>query len=136
MGKLTPYIISENARSQAEFYIQTLGGEILSLMTHEQLMGAQHESKDKVMHLSMVVSGENSIFMADVFDEPFTNGSSISLSIAYSTESEASEAFAKLAAGGKVKYPIEMQPFGLFFGELTDKYGVRWMITTEPKANE
>ncbi|WP_141431098.1 VOC family protein [Bacillus sp. 03113] len=134
MGKLTPYILSEDARSQAEFYIKSLGGEILSVMTHEQLMGAQHEHKDKVMHLSMVVAGGNSIFMADSF-EPFTHGPGISLSIAYKTESEASEAFAKLAAGGKVKYPIEQQPFGLFFGELIDKYGVTWMLTAEPKES-
>jgi PhnB protein len=131
MGNLTPYIISEDARSQAEFYKQTLGGEILSVMTHEQLMGAQHEFKDKIMHLSMVVAGGCSIFMADSFDQ----GPGISLSKAYKTESEASEAFAKLAVGGDVKYPIEMQPFGLFYGELTDKYGVKWMITAEPQTD-
>jgi PhnB protein len=127
MGNLTPYILSDDARSQAEFYKQTLDGEILSLMTHEQLMGAQHEFKDKVMHLSMVVAGGSSIFMSDSLDQ----GPGISLSISYKTESEASEAFSKLAIGGKVKYPIELQPFGLFYGELTDKYGITWLITTE-----
>jgi PhnB protein len=134
MGNLTPYLLSEDARSQADFYTQTLGGEILSVMTHEQLMGAQHEFKDKVMHLSLVVAGGNAIFMTDSL-EPFTQGPGISLSIGYDTETEASEAFAKLAVGGNVKYPIEMQPFGLFYGELTDKYSVSWMITAEPKAN-
>jgi PhnB protein len=31
---------------------------------------------------------------------------------------------------------IELQPFGVFYGELTDKYGVTWMITAEPKAGQ
>lgn len=68
--------------------------------------------------------------------EPLARGSVIALTIAYDTESEAREAFAKLAAGGNVKYPIEMQPFGIFYGELTDKFGITWMITAEPKANQ
>jgi PhnB protein len=135
MGNLTPYLLSEDSRSQAEFYTQSLGGEILSVQTHEQLMGAQNEYKNKVMHMSLVVAGGNSVFMSDSL-EPFTNGPGVSLSIEYKTVSEASEAFAKLAVGGNVKYPIEMQPFGLFYGELTDKYGVTWMITSEPKVGQ
>lgn len=133
MGSLKPYIISEDARAQAEFYTQSLGGEILSLSTHGELMGAQNEFKDKVMHMCLAVAGGNTFFMADAI-EPFTQGSGISLTIDYKTESEAGEAFAKLAAGGHVKYPIEMQPFGIFYGELTDKYGIMWMITAQSKS--
>ncbi|MNI32698.1 hypothetical protein D3C73_866190 [compost metagenome] len=133
MGTMKPYLLSEDARSQAEFYTQSLGGKILSVTTHGQAMGAQHEFKDKVMHLCLVVAGENYIFMADAM-EPFTQSSGISLSIAYKTEAEASEAFEKLAEGGNVKFPFELQPFGIFYGEFTDKYGVSWMITAEPQA--
>jgi PhnB protein len=135
MGTLKPYLLSENARSQAEFYIQSLGGEIVSVTTHEQAMGTQNEFKDKVMHMCIAVAGENYIFMADAI-EPFTQGPGVSLSIAYKTEAEASEAFEKLAAGGNVKFPFELQPFGLFYGEFTDKYGVSWMITHEPQAGQ
>jgi PhnB protein len=134
MGNLKPYIFSENARTQAEFYIQSLGGEIVSVSTHGELMGAQNEFKDKVMHMCLAVPGGN-IFMSDAI-EPFIQGTGIALTIDYKTESEASEAFAKLAAGGYVKYPIKMQPFGVFYGELTDKYGIIWMITAEPKADQ
>jgi PhnB protein len=135
MGTLKPYLLSEDARTQAEFYTQSLGGEVVSIMTHEQAMGAQNEFKDKIMHMCIAVAGENYIFMADAI-EPFTQGTGISLSIGYKTEEEASEAFGKLAAGGNVKFPIEMQPFGLFYGELTDKYNVSWMITAEPQAGQ
>jgi len=135
MGTLKPYILSKDARTQAEFYTQSLGGEIVSVGTHGELMGAQNEFKDKVMHMCLAVAGGNYIFMADAI-EPFTQGTGISLTIEYKTESEASEAFTKLAVGGNVKYPIEMQPFGVFLGELTDKYGIIWMITAAPKAGQ
>ncbi|WP_263575845.1 VOC family protein [Paenibacillus vietnamensis] len=39
-----------------------------------------------------------------------------------------------LAEAGQVKYPFEFQPFGIFLGELKDRFGVLWMITAEPKA--
>ena len=37
----------------------------MSIITHEQAMGAQQEYKDKVMHLCLSDAGENYIFMAD-----------------------------------------------------------------------
>lgn len=135
MAVLKPYLLSEDARSQADFYIQSLGGEIVSITTHEQAMGAQNEFKDKVMHMCIAVAGENNIFMADAI-EPLTQGTNFSLSVDYKTETEAREAFEKLQAGGQVKYPFEQQPFGLFLGQLIDKYGVNWMITAEPKAGQ
>lgn len=130
MGTLKPYVLSVDARSQAEFYIQSLGGEIVSVTTHEQAMGVQNEWKDKVMHMCLSVAGENYIFMADAI-EPFSHGPGISLSVGYKAEAEATEAFNKLSADGHVKHPIEMQPFGIFYGELVDKYGVSWMITAD-----
>lgn len=133
MASLKPYIISEDARTQADFYVQSLGGEIVSVATHGELMGAQNEWKDKVMHMCLAVPGGN-IFMADAV-EPVAQGTGIALTIEFDTEAEASEAFAKLAAGGQVKYPLEAQPFGVYLGELTDKYGIVWMITAASGAN-
>jgi len=128
MAKLKPYILSEDARAQAEFYTQALGGRIESVTTHEQAMGAQNEFKDKVMHMCFSIPGENYIFMADAI-EPVTRGGDIALSVEFGTQEEASAAFDKLSEGGKVKHPIELQPFGIFYGELVDKYQVTWMIT-------
>ncbi|AZN39058.1 VOC family protein [Paenibacillus albus] len=135
MGSLTPYIQSEDARAHAAFYVEAFGGEILSVMTHEQLMGAQHKFKDKVMHLSMVVAGGNSIFMSDRM-EALEYGTAITLSMSYSTEAEANEVFGKLSAGGNVRYPIAMQPFGIYYGELVDRFGVTWSITVESQTTK
>ncbi|RJX39165.1 VOC family protein [Paenibacillus pinisoli] len=134
MGKLKPYIISENARTQGQFYIDALGGRLMSAMTHEEAMGAQHDDKDKVMHMCIEVAGENYIFLADGM-EPFTHGSGLYLSLELDSESQAREAFEKLSDGGQVKYPFEFQPFGLYLGEVKDKYGVWWMITAQGEAN-
>jgi PhnB protein len=127
MAKLTPYIHTEDARAQAEFYVQSLGGEIQSVMTFGQ--GApdmKKEVHDKVMHLSLFVAGNN-LFMSDSF-EPVSEGGNIALSLEFATEDETRQAFDNLARGGKVHYPLEHQPWGAFFGEVKDKFGVSWMI--------
>jgi len=67
--------------------------------------------------------------------EPFTHGSGLYLSLELDSESQAREAFEKLSDGGQVKYPFEFQPFGLHLGEVKDKYGIWWMITTQGEAN-
>lgn len=66
-AKLTSYIVSTDARAQAEFYIQALGGEVQSLMTHGQLPGAAEEIQDKVMHMVLSVAGGNVLFLSDAF---------------------------------------------------------------------
>lgn len=133
MAKLTPYILSENARAQAEFYINALGGEILSFMTYGQLPDANEALKDKVVHLSLVAGGVT-LFMSDAL-EPVRDGNSINLSLEFSTEDEAREAFAMLAEGGNVKYPLETAFWGALHGQVEDKFGVQWMITNEIKTN-
>ncbi|WP_130616561.1 VOC family protein [Cohnella abietis] len=133
MAKLTPYIFSEDARAQAEFYTHALGGEILSVMTHGQRPDAAEEIKDKVMHLSLVAGGIT-FLMCDIFD-PVDRGSSINLSLEFATEEEAREAFDKLAVGGTIKHPLGPAFWGGLFGQIEDKYGIAWMIGNESKQS-
>ncbi|HVM86019.1 MAG TPA: VOC family protein [Candidatus Binatia bacterium] len=36
--------------------------------------------------------------------------------------------FADLSAGGTVTTPLGMQPWGDYYGKLTDRFGVQWML--------
>jgi len=36
--------------------------------------------------------------------------------------------FAGLAAGGRVTTPLAVQPWGDYYGKLTDRFGVQWMF--------
>ncbi|MDQ0227291.1 hypothetical protein CHH83_23890 [Bacillus sp. 7586-K] len=127
-AQLSAYLMSENARSQANFYLETLGGEILSLKTFGEAPGTPEEVKDKIMHLSLMVAGRNMLMISDSF-EPVSSSRSISLALTFDNESEAKEAYAKLGEGGENKYPFALQPWGAYYGEVIDKFGVTWMIT-------
>lgn len=129
MAKFTAYIMSEDAKAQAEFYIHALGGEILSVTTHGQLPGAKEELKDKVVNMSLIAAGVR-FMMSDSVFEPVVRGNAINLSLEYAAEAEARNAFDKLAESGNVICPLEPAFWGSLYGQLEDKFGVRWMITT------
>lgn len=133
-AQLNAYIHSEDARAQAAFYAEALGGEILSTMTYGQTPGTPEAIKDKVMHMVLSVAGGNLLFLSDSFG---TGGGSpkgvrfLTLALSYDNEAEARQAFEKLARDGAVKYPFELQPWGAYYGEIEDKFGVNWQIVKQ-----
>lgn len=36
--------------------------------------------------------------------------------------------FAQLAEGGRITTPLAVQPWGSYYGKLTDRFGVQWML--------
>ncbi|UVI30440.1 VOC family protein [Paenibacillus spongiae] len=129
-AQLTPYLMSENARAQAEFYKQALGGEIGSVLTFGETPGAPEAMKDKVMHMVLTVAGTNTLFLSDSF-EPVPGSRSLNLSLSYGSEAEARTAYANLGEGGEFKHPFDRQPWGAYYGEVVDQFGVTWMIVTQ-----
>ncbi|MCM3626825.1 VOC family protein [Paenibacillus glycanilyticus] len=129
-AKLNAYLMSKDARGQAKFYAEALGGEIQFLTTYGETPGTPEAMKDKVMHLTLTVAGTNPLMMADAFDEAAYNRC-ICLSLSYDDVTEAESAYAKLSEGGVSKYPFALQPWGAYYGEAIDPYGVTWMITKQ-----
>ncbi|MCM3749916.1 VOC family protein [Paenibacillus pasadenensis] len=129
MANLTPYIMSDDARSQANFYVEALGGEIVTVMTHDQMPGAGADATNKVLHMALVVAGVT-LFMCDNF-RPVQHGDSLHLSLEFKEEDDARRAFDNLTAGGEIRQPLEKAFWGTLFGQVTDKFGVNWMVTTE-----
>lgn len=129
MATLKPFLYSEDSKAQAEFYIGALGGEIQSVTTHGEAPEPNDavKDKDKVMHMCLTAGGVT-IFMADSLG-PLTRGNGFSLNLEFKSGADGREAFANLAAGGKVLHPLEPVFWGGMFGELEDKYGVLWMIS-------
>jgi PhnB protein len=111
-------------------YSQALGGEIQSVMTYGQTPGTPEAMKDKVMHMVMTVAGGNMLFLSDAF-EPGGGSRGIALALSFESEAEAREAFANLGEGGSVKYPFELQPWGAYYGEIVDKFGITWQIVKQ-----
>jgi PhnB protein len=130
MPRLFPYIFSNDAKKQSQFYKKALNGEIVSLQTFGQMPNADEKMKDKIMHLVFKV-GEVTFFMADSVMEDVKGGNQIDLALEFSTEEEAKQAFDNLAKDGQVIMPFEKQFWGAMFGRVKDQFGMHWQIVTE-----
>ena len=90
--------------------------------------------QDNVMH--SVLAKDGIVLMASdmVGPEGMKNGNAITLAIMGSSKAEIEPIFAKLSAGGTVGTPLTEEYFGTF-GDLTDKFGIRWMFQAGGNTN-
>ncbi|MBL0421560.1 VOC family protein [Ramlibacter sp. AW1] len=126
-----------NCEEALNFYKQSLGGEIVTLMRYEgsPMDTAQLAAnwKQKVMHSTFECEGAR--FMAsDTMPgqpAPDYSGFAMSLYVPGSDAEKARRAFNALAEGGKVTMPFTPPFWGGHFGMLTDRFGVPWMVSSE-----
>jgi PhnB protein len=60
-------------------------------------------------------------------------GNNFSLSANTKDINEADRIFNALSKGGKVTMPMENTFWGSYFGSLTDKFGINWMVNCDLK---
>ncbi len=63
-------------------------------------------------------------------------GTNFQISISAESEEEADKLFNGLSTGGKVLMPMEKTFWGDYFGMLTDKFDVQWMVNYDYNKNQ
>ena len=85
------------------------------------------EAQNNVLH-SELVSDAIHLFASDMSDPAALNtGEKVSLCLVCTTKEEVETLYTKLSEGGKAEHPLKEEFFGTF-GDLTDKFGFRWML--------
>lgn len=137
MATLNTYLnFLGNTEEVFNFYKSVFGGEFSNIQRFSDIpeMADQlpEEDKNKIMHVSLPV-GKNSVLMGtDALESTghtLKFGDNFSISISTETKEEAEIIFAKLAAGGQIKMPLQITFWGEYFGMLTDKFGIQWMMS-------
>ena len=127
--RLNPYIsFGDNAREAMTFYHQVLGGS-LDLRTFGELGAAEEPFSDLVMHGQLETDDGLTLMAAD--SPPGmarTVGNHITISLSGDDDEVLRDRFAKLAEGGSVDVPLEKQMWGDVFGQLTDRFGIGWLV--------
>ena len=142
MTAINPYLNFNGTTEEVfNFYKTIFGGEFAELMRFRDLpagedcggMKLSESDLDKIMHIALPVGG--GVLMAtdtlESMGQTAPEGGSFSLSLSSDSREEADRLFTGLAEGGKVEMPLADAFWGHYFGMLTDKYGVRWMISHE-----
>jgi PhnB protein len=142
MIKLNPYLtFNGNCEEAFDFYKSVFGGEFQYIGRYRDVPKADRqnfssESDEKIMHVSLTISSETILMGCDgteAFGEKTEFGNNISLSVSTESKYQADQIFKGLSHGGQIKMAMNDTFWGAYFGMLTDKFGIHWLINCEPK---
>jgi PhnB protein len=134
-SRLNPYLsFNGDARQAMEFYKSVFGGE-LTVSTFGDLGSPDADLKDKIMHAQLETSDGYTLMGSDMAPGmPFSPGNTSTVSLS-GDDASLRDYFDKLAAGGTVTMPLEKQVWGDEFGQVTDRFGIPWMVNvSQPQA--
>lgn len=122
------------------FYKSVFGGELIALLRYKDTPEAGRVpagDKDKIMHVSLQIGKGNMVMGADALESmgrKLVVGNNFYVLIEPETKEEAKEFFDGLSVGGKIELTLQDTYWGAYFGMLSDKFGIRWMVNyTNPK---
>ncbi len=135
MATINPYLnFPGNTEEAFKFYKSVFGGEFTSLQRFKDTPEAARVpdgAGEKLMHVALPVGKGNVLMATDALESmghKVTPGTNFHLSLEADSKDEAERLFKGLAAGGKVTMPLADAFWGAYFGMLTDRFGVQWMV--------
>jgi PhnB protein len=144
--KIHGYLNFENKTEEAfRFYEKVLGGKLTEVyrfggMPSHEGFELTPEQKNLVMHVGLQLPDGQMIMGSDMLPgmgPKRVEGNNFSISVHPDSRSEADRIFTALAAGGTVTMPMADQFWGDYFGSLTDRFGVNWMVNyTDPAKRQ
>jgi PhnB protein len=139
MALINPYLNFPGTAEEAfNFYKSVFGGEFVMI---QRFKDSPESGKvkggdgDKIMHIALPVGG-NVLMATDALESQgfkLSTGNNFHLSVSGGTKEEADKIFNGLSAGGKITMPIADTFWGSYFGMLTDKFGINWMVSYDAK---
>ncbi len=137
--KLNPYLnFAGNAEEAFEFYRSVFGGELSPVRFADFPMEGvtiPDEDANKMMHIALPIGEDNILMASDALEslgQQLVPGNNVYLSVHPDSRAEANRIFEALSAGGDVEMAIADQAWGDYFGSLTDRFGVKWMVNQTP----
>ncbi len=113
------------------FYTQCGLGRVEEMKRHGDrgMPVASEAMRGKVLHARFAGPGIE-FFASDNHDAEPMRGSAHYLVL--DDRAQTDSLFERLGAGGTVTTPLKVQPWGGYYGKLTDRFGVQWMIEYPP----
>lgn len=132
----TPYLFYPGTCREAFTAYATIFGtapaEIMSADQMPPTADAPPMPADSVMHAVINLGGGSMIYGSD---DPSEDGpdamAGCNVHIAFPTYEQAEGVFHKLAEGGEVRMPFKKEFWTPGFGALSDRWGIRWMVSVE-----
>jgi PhnB protein len=140
MTTINPYVnFRGNAEDAFNFYKSVFGGEFAMVQRFKDSPEAgrvKPQDQDKMMHIALPIGKDNVLMATDALDymgHSYKEGNNFAISVSSDSQNEAEKIFNGLSSGGKVSVPFSKAFWGSYFGMLTDKFGMQWMVSHDPK---
>jgi len=135
MPSINSYLnFNGNTEEAFNFYKSVFGGEFQVLMRFKEVPPEHQASPaeaNKIMHVTLPIGKANVLMGSDVpeaFGKAIT-GTNVSISVSAESKDEADRLFKGLSNEGKATMPMSDTFWGSYFGMLTDKYAIQWMVS-------
>ncbi len=139
MTTVNAYInFNGNCEEAFNFYKSIFGGEFpylgryKDMPVQEGMPSCSEGMTEKIMHVSLPISKETILMGSDTGGEwapTFKVGNNITISILTDSKEEATRLFTGLSEGGQITMPLANTFWGDYYGMITDKFGVNWMVS-------
>lgn len=139
MASVSTYL---NFRRESEeafnFYASVFGTEIQSIMRYSDAPGGEvaEEDRNLVMNAALPILGGHILMTSDIPDNmghDLVIGNNIQITLQPDTRSDADRLHAALAEGGEVGQEMQEMFWGDYYGDVLDRFGIRWLINCSSK---
>ncbi|MCC7242303.1 MAG: VOC family protein [Acidobacteria bacterium] len=141
--KIHSYLNFSSTTEEAfRFYARILGGTLTEIhrfgsMPPQEGFALTPEQKNLVLHVGLELPDGQMLMASDVLagmGPERVEGNNISISVHPDSRQDADRIFGALAEGGAITMPIADQFWGDYFGSLTDRFGINWMVNYSTAA--
>ena len=136
MATLSMYLNFAGTTEEAfQFYKSVFGGEFVRVERMKGAPGTEQlpvELQNKIMYIGLQIDKNTILHGTDAMEEmghPLTMGNNFSIMLEGESKDEVTRLYTALSAGGTVTMPLQDMFWGAYYGQLTDRFGVQWMVT-------
>jgi PhnB protein len=145
MARTSTYLnFSGNTEQAFGFYRSVFGGEFNGPVHRFRDAPAAPgqppmpaDTANMVLHIELNLLGGHVLMGTDAPQSmgfKVVQGNNVHINLEPDTRAEAERLFNALAAGGTVEMPLQDMFWGAYFGSLTDKFGIHWMVNCAGKV--
>lgn len=139
MAQINPHInFNGNAEEAFTFYKSVFGGEFSKVIRFKDISSEEfpipEQEAHKLMHIALPI-GQNFLYANDILEimgRVDENENRSKIAITAESKEEAHKLFNGLSAGGQIEMPIDENPDGTYFAMFRDKFGIEWMVKSDP----
>lgn len=137
MPSINPYLnFQGNTEEAFKFYQSVFGGQFIGGISRFKDSSEgdelpEHE-QNKVMHIGLPFGDSNMLMGTDALEsmnQKVNPGNNVYLCISADSRRQADDFFNGLSDGAEIEMEMQDMFWGDYFGMLTDKFGVKWMVS-------